>query len=60
MRRLELAANALYDFTIDWLESQRAANLLDFFSDDAQRRGFFDRLDTYVAAQGISLRTDFE
>ncbi|MCP4200866.1 MAG: TolC family protein [bacterium] len=51
----EQAANALYDFMIDWLEGQRSANLLDFFSDDDFRRDFFDRLDAYVALQGISL-----
>lgn len=53
----EQAANALYDFLIDWLEGQRAANLLDFFFTDEGRREWFDRLDTYVAAQGIELRS---
>ncbi|MFQ5526338.1 MAG: TolC family protein [Thermoanaerobaculia bacterium] len=51
----EQAANALYDFLIDWLEGQRAANLLDFFSDAEYRQEFFDRLDSYAAAQGITL-----
>ncbi len=51
----EQAANALYDFMIDWIEGQRAANLLDFFAEDDFRRQFFDRLDAYVGAQGITL-----
>jgi outer membrane protein TolC len=51
----ELAANALYDFMIDWLEGQRSANLLDFFAEDQFRLDFFDRLDAYVAVQGVSL-----
>ena len=52
----EQAANALYDFLIDWLEAQRASNTFDFFAGEDERREWSERLDAYVALQGISLR----
>jgi len=52
----EEAANALYDFLIDWLESKRSASGLDLFIEEAEREAWFERLDGYLRQQGIELR----
>jgi len=49
----ELAANAVYDFLIDLMEVERAANRFDFLLSPTERAAWFDRLDRWFAARGI-------
>ena len=42
-----LAANSVYDFFIDLLEVQRAANRFDFFLNPAERGLWYERLEEY-------------
>lgn len=49
----ELAANAVYDFLIDLMEVERAANRFDFLLSPAERGAWFDRLDRWFDARGI-------
>ncbi len=49
----QLAVDAVYDFLIDLMEIQRAANRFDFFFDSAETEAWFDRLDSYFAELGI-------
>lgn len=47
-----LAATAIYDFLIDLMKVERAANEFDFFISAEQREDYFDRLDTYFEQAG--------
>lgn len=43
----QVAANTVYDFMIDLMEMERAANDFDFFRTQEERDAWFDRLDKY-------------
>ena len=43
----QVAANAVYDFLIDLMEMERAANDFDFFKTPEDRAAWFDRLAEY-------------
>ena len=43
------AANAAYDFLIDFVQVERAVGRYQVFAGEAERQAFFDRLDTYFA-----------
>ncbi len=45
----QLAVNAVYDFLVDLMEVERAANRFDFFLDKSEAEAWFDRLDRYFA-----------
>ncbi len=49
----QVAANAVYDFLIDLMEVQRAAGGFDFFRTAEEREAFFQRLDAFMAAEGM-------
>jgi outer membrane protein TolC/ABC-type uncharacterized transport system substrate-binding protein len=42
------AANAVYDFLIDLMEVQRATNNFDFFSSEAERDAWFNRVKQFI------------
>ena len=48
-----LEANSVYDFFIDLMEVQRAANRFDFFLGPAERDRWFDRLEAYFESAGV-------
>ncbi len=48
----DLAANAVYDFLINVMEVQRAANAFVFFMSDDDRRAWRERLENYFNARG--------
>jgi len=50
----EQAADALYDFLIDWLEAKRSASALDLFVDRAAHSAWLARLDAYLESQGVA------
>jgi outer membrane protein TolC len=43
----QAAANAVYDFLIDLMEVQRAANLFDFFTSPEERESWFSRMKAF-------------
>lgn len=43
----QAAANATYDFLVDFVTAQRAVGLFGFRIDEAQRRAFYKRLATF-------------
>ncbi len=45
----QVAANAVYDFLLDWMDVQRAAGQFDLLMDDKARRELFQRANAYVA-----------
>jgi len=49
LRADRLAANSVYDFLIDLMFLQRAAANFNFFTSEAERDDFFQRLDAYSA-----------
>ena len=49
----EVAADALYDFLIDLMEVQRAANQFDFFVDPASRDEWFRILELHFSEAGL-------
>ncbi len=49
-----LEANAIYDFFIDLMEVQRAANRFDFFLDAAERDLWYERLEEYFERAGAA------
>ncbi|MCZ6726667.1 MAG: TolC family protein [Acidobacteria bacterium] len=51
----EGAANALYDFLIDWLEAKRSASTLEPFVGAEERDAWVARLDVYLREQGVAL-----
>ena len=53
----EAANNAVYNFLIDLIEVQRAANSFDFFLTEAQRDEYFDRLHDYMTQRGVQPRS---
>jgi len=50
------AADALYQFFIDFLEHQRSVDRFDFFVDAADNEAWFERLDAYFAEAGVDPR----
>ena len=50
----EVAADALYDFLIDLMEVQRAANQFDFFVDPDARDEWFRSLEEYFSRAGVA------
>jgi len=44
----QVAANAVYDFLIDLMEMERAANDFDFFRTQEEREVWFERLEKYL------------
>jgi outer membrane protein TolC/ABC-type uncharacterized transport system substrate-binding protein len=50
----QLAANAIYDFFIDLMEVQRAGNRFDFFLGAEEREVWYERLERYFEAHGLS------
>jgi outer membrane protein TolC len=49
----QVAANSVYDFLIDLMQVQRAAGRFDFFRTAEEREDFFQRLDAFMAAEGM-------
>ncbi len=49
----QVAASAVYDFLIDLMVVQRAAGTFDFFRTAGEREDFFQRLDVFMAAEGM-------
>ena len=47
------AANAVYDFFIDLMQVQRAANHFDFFVSSNARDAWFERLDLFFSEAGV-------
>ena len=45
----QAAANAVYDFLIDLMELQRAANSFDFFTSLEEREAWFNRMKAFFA-----------
>jgi outer membrane protein TolC len=52
----EQAANALYDFLDDWLETHRAAAIFGLVLDVEEQQAFVLRLEEYFAGAGITVR----
>jgi outer membrane protein TolC/ABC-type uncharacterized transport system substrate-binding protein len=52
----EQATNALYDFLEDWLETHRAANILDLILEYDKQMAFADRIDEYFVTRGFPPR----
>jgi outer membrane protein TolC len=52
----EQAANALYDFLGDWLETHRAANILDLILDFDNQMAFADLIDEHFVTHGFAPR----
>lgn len=50
----EAAANAVYDFLIDLMQAQRAGGEFDFFASTEQREAYYQRLDAFYQAAGLS------
>ena len=50
----ELAANSVYDFLIDLLEVERAANRIELLGSPETAAAFFKRLEKYFRDRGIS------
>ncbi|MCG8416535.1 MAG: TolC family protein [Proteobacteria bacterium] len=46
----QVAANAVYDFLIDWMDVQRAVGQFDVLMDKSARADFFRRANTYLSA----------
>ncbi|MBT8495379.1 MAG: TolC family protein [Deltaproteobacteria bacterium] len=44
----QLAANAVYDFLVRYMETQRAVGRFDIFVDDRRRKDFFERASRFV------------
>ena len=51
-----LAANSIYDFFIDLMEVQRAANRFDFFLGPVERDLWYERLEEYFERAGATPR----
>ncbi len=49
----QLYANAIYDFFVDLMEIQRAANRFDFFLSAAERDLWYERLEDYFDRAGV-------
>ena len=49
----EEAANALYDFLIDWLEAKRSASALDLLIEEEERDAWLARLDEHMGRLGL-------
>ena len=49
-----LEANSVYDFFIDLMEVQRAANRFDFFLGPAEREAWYERLEEHFDRAGVS------
>jgi outer membrane protein TolC len=47
------AANAVYDFLIDFVQVERAVGRYQIFAGEDERRQFFDRLDTYFRSADV-------
>jgi outer membrane protein TolC/ABC-type uncharacterized transport system substrate-binding protein len=47
----QIAANAVYDFLVDWLSVQRAVGRFDVLMNDADRDDFFRRANEFLAAE---------
>lgn len=45
----QLAANAVFDFLVDWMNVQRASGQLDLLMTDAERKDFFEAADAFIA-----------
>ncbi len=52
----QAASNAIYDFLLDLMEVQRAADGLDFFESTADRDIWFRRLDAFFDEAGMTQR----
>ncbi len=52
----EFAANAEYDFLLDLMDLQRAANRFDFFESDAGRAAWFERLEAFFKENADRIR----
>jgi outer membrane protein len=50
----EAAANAAYDFLIDLMNVERAVGQFDFFRSPEERQSFYQRLDAFYRAAGVS------
>jgi outer membrane protein TolC len=48
-----LEANSVYDFFIDLMEVQRAANRFDFFQGPVEREAWYERLEAYFDRAGV-------
>jgi outer membrane protein TolC len=55
----QVAANAVYDFLIDLMEMQRAANAFDFYRTREQRDAWFERLEKYLQENEALQRQPF-
>ncbi len=52
----ESAANAVYDFLIDFMNVQRAVGRFDFSATEEDREAFFQRLETFFENAGAPVR----
>ena len=50
----ELATNSVYDFLIDLLEVERAANRIEILGTPETAKAFFERLESYFHGHGIA------
>jgi outer membrane protein TolC len=48
----EAAANAIYDFLIDFMRVQRAAGQFDFFMSAEERESFFREMEAFFQEEG--------
>lgn len=51
----QVAANAVYDFLVDWLSVQRAVGRFDILMNDADREDFFRRASEFLATEKAKL-----
>ncbi len=49
------AANTVYTYLIELMQMQRAIGQFDFFVSEDGRRDWFERLDTFFQAQGVTI-----
>ncbi len=56
----QLLANAIYDFFVDLMEVQRAANRFDFFLTPRERDLWYERLEEYFGRAGAGARAGRE
>lgn len=51
-----IAANSIYDYLLDYAQTQRAVGRFDYFRSDEERESFLRRLGEYFSEQGLPVR----
>ena len=51
------AANAIFDYLIDLMGTQRAVGRFDYFQSPQERQGFLNRLEAFFQSSGYKIRT---